>query len=59
MDKLNLRLRNTSTVGIFHDSRSDSKLFIKVFNALHDKVNDLIQENREFRAEINNLKTNK
>jgi len=55
MDKLNLRLRKPSSTGIFHDSRADTALFMKVFNALHDKVNEMIDENTELKKRIKDL----
>lgn len=56
MEKLNIRLKKTSESGIFHDSRADSRLFMMVFNKLHDKVNELIDENEKIKNELNELK---
>ena len=56
MKKLNLRLKQSSECGLFHDSRADSKLFMKVINEIHDKVNELIDENIKLKEEILTLK---
>jgi len=56
MDKLKLPLRRTSEPGLFHDSRADVKLLMRVVNAIHDKVNELIDENEELKEQIELLK---
>lgn len=55
MKKLNLRLRNTNTLGVFRDSRKDIATLAKVFNAIHDKVNELIDENSALKSRIKKL----
>lgn len=49
MKKLDLRLKKTSTCGIFHDTRQDVQTLTYVCNELITKVNELV-------AEINILK---
>ena len=55
MEKLNLRLRKPSGSALFHDSRADSALFMKVFNVMHDKVNEIIDENTTLKERIKQL----
>lgn len=55
MKKLNIKLRKPDSMGLFHDSRADSALFMKVFNAMHDKVNEIIDENEILKKRIEDL----
>lgn len=56
MNKLNLPLRRTSDPGLFHDSRKDVVMLMRVVNAIHDKVNELIDENESLKQEVSELK---
>jgi len=42
MEKINRRIRRTGERGLFHDTRSDMRVIMEVYNDLHDKVNELI-----------------
>jgi hypothetical protein len=51
IQKLNTKLRNTQESGVFHDSRADSRILIEVFNILHDKINEVIDELNKLKNE--------
>ena len=52
IEKLRCKLNKPNTSGMFHDSRADSKIFMQVFNLMHDKVNELIDENRHLKEKV-------
>lgn len=56
IQKLNLKLRPSSERGIFHDSRKDAQLMIKVINRMSDKIDELVESNNILREEIKLLK---
>lgn len=49
MEKMKFKLKQSSGVGIFHDSRADVRSLSKVINLIIDKMDEIIEE-------INNLK---
>lgn len=49
--KLNRRIRRTGSEGLFHDTRKDVRLLAQVFNELHDKVNELVEEINRLKSE--------
>ena len=49
MDKIEIKIKPTSTVGVFHDSRKDIHTLTKVVNILIHKVNELVEENNKKR----------
>ena len=57
VEKLNTKLRESSGSSLFYDSRADLRIFVRVINELHDKINNLIDENRSIRKELSELKS--
>lgn len=55
MKKINRRIRRTGERGLFHDTRSDMRVIIEVYNDLHDKVNELIDVINEQEKHIEDL----
>lgn len=56
MKKLDLLLKRTGEPGLLHNSRKDVVLLMEVINAIHNKVNELIDENEELKEQIEELK---
>lgn len=57
--KINFKFRNSSGIGIFHDSRKDCVILARACNTLIDKVNELTNEVNRLNKVINNEKLNK
>jgi len=56
--KLKLKLRKSNESGLFHDSRKDINTLMKVYNEMHDKINELINEVNNIKHELDVLKQN-
>lgn len=57
--KIDFKLRKSSGIGIFHDSREDCRNLAKVCNILIDKVNELTSEVNKLNKNISNERLNK
>lgn len=44
MEKIKTKLRRSSDSALFHDSRGDVRIIIKILNEVIDKVNEIIEE---------------
>jgi hypothetical protein len=55
MKKINIRLKQTTDSGLFHDSMGDIIPLIDI-NELYDKLNELIDENELIKEEISEVK---
>ena len=56
MEKLKFKLRQSSSVGIFHDSRADSRAIMKVLNLAIDKIDELVESNNNLQQQVEDLK---
>jgi len=56
MKKLQIKLRGSSSSGVFHDSRTDAKIIRDVLNSVIDKVNELVEETYKLREELSHKK---
>lgn len=46
IEKINVKLVKTDSIGIFHDSRKDIRALAKIVNVLIEKVNQLIDNKK-------------
>lgn len=54
--KIDIIIRDSSTRGVFHDSRQDTKNLARVCNILIDKANELTEEVNRLNKVINEMK---
>lgn len=60
MKRIELKLKESDGIGIFHDSRGDIKKLAKVINLLIIKVNELVDENgqiQKWKQDISSFKS--
>lgn len=50
MKKINIKIRQSNSVGLFHDSREDVRNISAALNICIDKINELVEENNKLKA---------
>jgi len=51
MKRIIIKLNQSDSCGIFHDTRKDVRTLMKVVNVLIDKINELVEENNKLNKE--------